>query len=142
MADGNGEMRTDGEVLTNPGVMIRLAGMEFEFCEPGRKHGRHLMRSMLDIFTKYPYLQNTDALAEIDVIKNPEVGAQMLASVDDLVEVIYAAIPAAGKARRHIDDGAGMEEIVEAFGAVSEVIMRPFVSAEEPTEPQPGQMTD
>ena len=134
MAENNGDVqaRDDGEVLANEPVAIRLAGMEFDFCEPPRRRARGLVRGLLDIFTKYPYLQDSESLGEIDVLKNPDVGSQMLRSVDDLLDFLYMAIPNAGQKRTYIDDHADMEEIVEAFGVVSEVIMRPFLSAPEP----------
>ena len=132
MADGNGELRTDGEVLANEGVTVRLAGIEFEFAEPPRRRARQLVAGLLDIFTQYPYLQDAKSIAELDVSKNPAVGKQMINSVDALLDFLYMAIPEAGQKRKYIDDHAGMEEIVEAFAPVSDVIMRPFLSASEP----------
>lgn len=133
MAEGNGAERTDGEVLANEGVVVRLAGMEFLCPEPPRRRSRGLVVEMLDIFTRYPGLDKLDlANIETEIGTNPALGKMLLKALDEFLDFIYMAIPEAGKARKIIDDNADEEEIGTAFGAVAEVIMRPFGNAPEP----------
>ena len=141
------ETRTDAEILENAPVNIELAGRSYPFAEPGKRRGRGLLRSMLQIVEDFPGLgdiaegagDETEPEAEED-IKTPrepttKEAAEMLGAVDAILDFLYQAIPAAGEDRKHIDDNAGEDEIGAAFEAVVEVVQRPFENSPETAEP-------
>jgi hypothetical protein len=138
-------MQTDADILENAPTMIDIAGGSYPFPEPGKRRARGLLAMIMKICEDFPALATTadkggDEGADPanpktfeDMVADGSLGEMRegLVAVDAMLDVMYAAIPAMGKNRDHIDAKADEAEISNAFTAVAEVIQRPFGSSGE-----------
>lgn len=123
------EKRSDEDVLLNEPARFRLADKEFEFCEPGRRRCRVLLRRLAQIVKGSGYSLDELNTLDLDALATDmDAAIGMLGLCDEMLDFLYDAVPECGKHREYLNNKATEQEIGNAFAQVIEVLNRPFAS--------------
>jgi hypothetical protein len=127
--------------LANEPITITLAGLDFEFKEPGKKTRRILEASFYDIVSKYEDIikKTQDAIGdEKDFTKviidyTFKDRAQELRYQNDVLEWVMNTIGIKKVQRKQIEDHASKEEIYAAYTAIFTVFNAPLFGGPQNT---------
>lgn len=110
--------------LANEPVKIELAGLVFEFKEPGKRHATRLLSSAMEIVTAHPgVFAGDDGGDEFAML------AQQCGVIESVYPFIYDVLKIDEKAQAHIDDNAGPLEVLGALTAILGVLSAPFAGS-------------
>jgi hypothetical protein len=139
---------TPKTALENPPIEVVLGGKAYQFPEPSKRRGTHLMGAGLELMGKYGFDALMDASGEIDVtnvdLKPPgppdaeaqaaaanvdlEMTGRMIQALYPMVDWLVDALKVPKDERKALENSdLQFQEIAGAFNAVMEVLQRPFV---------------
>jgi hypothetical protein len=125
--EGEGEVRTDAEILENTPVDVLLGSMSFSFSEPGEGRIRKLKGGFAEIVGRVGI--DLEALEEDDDFEKEMAKRPMsvkLRMLSELLEWVIDALRIPKKLVEQVNDEAYDEQIGLATGLVVGVLNRPL----------------
>lgn len=124
---------TDDVVLQREGVTIELAGKSYHWPEPTRRKARVMRAALIRVVQKLSGLdlEKLQAMDPDTVLDEETFGPDIMTLANDMLDFFYAHHEGMAEDQKHIDEHAEDDEIMKAWGQLTELLIGPFGKAQD-----------